>query len=46
MLDYIGDIPEDNDSEDEDFYSNYDKETANFVDEMKYAHERLANINA
>ena len=46
MLDYIGDIPEDDDSEDKDFYSNYDRETAALVYEMKCTLERLANISA
>ena len=41
MLDYIEDVPEDNDSEDNDYYSNYDRETANLVYEMKYALGKL-----
>ena len=45
MLDYIGDIPEDDDSDDEDYYSDYDRETAAIVYEMKYALEKLANIS-
>ena len=45
MLDYIGDVPEDNDSEDNDYYSNYDRDTANLVYEMKYALGKLANMN-
>ena len=32
MLDYIGDVPEDyEDGDDEDYYSDYDRETADFV---------------
>lgn len=46
MLDYIGDVPEDDDSEDEDYYSDYDRETANIVYKIKYALEKLTNINA
>lgn len=48
MLDYIGDVPEDDDedSEDEDFYSDYDRETAALVYEMKYALKKLSNTNA
>lgn len=46
MLDYIGDVPEDDDSGDEDFYSDYDRETADIVYEMKYALEKLANMCA
>ncbi|MDE7302768.1 MAG: hypothetical protein K2N60_05545, partial [Oscillospiraceae bacterium] len=41
MLDYIGDVPEDDDSEDEDYYSDYDRETADFVYEIKSALENL-----
>ena len=43
MLDYIG---EDNDSEDEDYYSDYDRGAANLVYEMKYALEKLTNISS
>lgn len=43
MLDYIGDISEDDD-EDETYYSDYDIETADLVDEMKSAIERIAEI--
>lgn len=46
MLDYIGDVPEDDDSEDEDYYSSYDRETANLVYEMKYALEKITNMSA
>ena len=46
MLDYIGSIPEDDDNKDEDYYSDYDRVTANLVYEMKYALEKLANIGA
>ena len=45
MLDYIGGIPEDDDSEDKDFYSDYDREAANLVYEMKYALAKLTNIS-
>ena len=45
MLDYIGDVPEDDDSEDENYYSNYDMETSRLADEMKSALERLAEMN-
>ncbi len=46
MLDYIGDVPEDDDSDDENYYSDYDRETAAIVYEIKYALKRLANISA
>ena len=46
MLDYIGNVPEDDDGEDEDYYSDYDRETAAIVYEMKYTLEKLANISA
>ena len=46
MLDYIGDVPEDDDNEDENYYSDYDRETADIVYEIKYALEKLTNINA
>lgn len=45
MLDYIGDVPEDDESEDEDYYSDYDREAANLVYEMKYALAKLTNIS-
>ncbi len=45
MLDYIGDVPDDGDSEDEDYYSDYDGETSRLVDEMKYALAKLTNIS-
>lgn len=46
MLDYIGDIPEDDeDSGDEDYYSDYDRETANLVDTMKCTLEGIANFS-
>ena len=35
MLDYIGDVPEDDNSEDEDYYSDYDRETAYIVKILK-----------
>ena len=45
MLDYIGDVLEDDDSENEDYYSDYDRGTADLVYEMKYALEKLANTS-
>ena len=44
MLDYIGDIPEDD--EDDDYYSDYDRETERLVYEIKNALESLSNIIA
>lgn len=45
MLDYIGDVPEDNEeSENEDYYSDYDRETAVLVDEMKSALRQLEEM--
>ncbi len=44
MLDYIGDVPEEDDDEDEDYYSDYDRETARLVSEIKNALESLSNI--
>ena len=41
MLDYIGDDPEDDDSEDEDYYSDYDRETAYIVKILKSEINRL-----
>ena len=41
MLDYIGDVPEDDDSDDEDYYSDYDSRTTDWVYEIKYALKRL-----
>ena len=41
MLDYIGDIPEDDNSEDEDYYSSYDSETAYIVKILKSEINRL-----
>ena len=35
MLDYIGEVPEYDDSEDEDYYSDYDRETTNYVAVIK-----------
>ncbi|MCM1330660.1 MAG: hypothetical protein NC253_14640 [Ruminococcus sp.] len=43
MLDYIGDADED-DYEDEDFYSDYDRETANLVFEIKAAIGRIEKM--
>lgn len=39
MLDYIGDFSEDND--DEDYYSDYDKETADLVNQIKSELEKM-----
>lgn len=44
MLVYIGDIPEDD--EDDDYYSDYDRETERLVYEIKNALESLSNIIA
>lgn len=42
MLVYIGDVPEeDNDDEDENYYSDYDRETARLIEGIKYALEML-----
>ena len=41
MLDYIGDVPEDDDSEDENYYSDYDRETAYIVKILKSEINRL-----
>ena len=41
MLDYIGDIPEDDDGKDEDYYSDYDRETAYIVKILKSEINRL-----
>ncbi len=46
MLDYIGYVPEDDYSEDDNYYSDYDRETADIVYEIKYALKKLANISA
>lgn len=42
MLDYIGDVPEENDGEDEDYYSDYDRGTSRLVYEIKNVLERPA----
>lgn len=42
IADYIGDIPEEDDGEDEDYYSDYDRETSRLVYEIKNVLERLA----
>lgn len=42
MLDYIGDVGEDDDED--DFYSDYDRETADLVFEIKAALEKLRNV--
>lgn len=44
MLDYIGDVPEDDDSDDEDYYYDYDRETADYVDEIKSAVQQLEKM--
>ena len=41
MLDYIGDVDED---DDEDFYSDYDRETADLVFEIKAAIGRIEKM--
>ena len=47
MLDYIGDVPEeDNDDEDEYYYSDYDRETTYIVSAIKTELERLSKICA
>ena len=46
MLDYIGEVPEEDNNEDEDYYSDYDRGAADLVYEMKYALEKLANMGA
>lgn len=43
MLDYIGDIP--NDDEKDDFYSYYDRETERLISEMKSALDVLIGMN-
>ena len=45
MLDYIGDVPEDDDSEDEDYYSDYDRETAYLTSIIKAEIKRLEEMN-
>ncbi len=42
MLDYIGDVPK---NDDEDYYSDYDRETADFVSEIKSALKNLLDLN-
>lgn len=44
MLDYIGDVPDDDNSED-DFYYDYDNETAYLMRIIKSELERLDNIS-
>lgn len=44
MLDYIGDVPEE-DNDDEDDYYDYDRETAKLVIEIKSALDVLIGIN-
>ena len=41
MLDYIGDVPEDDNSGNEDYYSDYDRETAYIVKILKSEINRL-----
>lgn len=41
MLDYIGDVPEKDDGEYENYYSDYDRETAKLVCEIRCAIEKL-----
>ena len=45
MLDYIGDVPEEYDDEDEDYYFDYDRETERLVSEMKSALDVLVGMN-
>ncbi len=46
MLDYIGDVPDgDEDSEDEEGYSDYDRETACLVRIIKSEINRINEIN-
>ena len=45
MLEYIGDVPEDDESKDEDYYSDFDRETSRLADEMKSALEQLIEMN-
>ena len=45
ILDYIGDVPEDDNSEDEDFYSDYDRETAYLTSIIKAEIKRLEEMN-
>lgn len=42
MLDYIGDVPEEDDNEDEDYYFDYDRGTSRLVYKIKNVLERLA----
>ena len=44
MLDYIGDVPEE-DNDDEDYYYDYDREAAKLVIEIKSALDVLVGIN-
>lgn len=44
MLDYIGDVPEE-DNDDEDYYYDYDRETAKLVIEIKSALDVLIGMN-
>lgn len=43
MLDYIGDVPEDDD-EDENYYSDYDRETAYLVEILKSEINRIKKM--
>ncbi|MDE6762341.1 MAG: hypothetical protein K2N26_03705 [Oscillospiraceae bacterium] len=44
MLDYIGDVSEDDNSEDEDYYSYYDRETAYFASIIKAEIKQLEEM--
>ena len=44
MLDYIGDVPKDDDSENENYYSDYDRETVDLVSEIKSAVRQLEKM--
>lgn len=41
MLDYIGNVLEDDDSEDEDYYYDYNKESANLANQIKSELEKM-----
>lgn len=45
MLDYIGDVPEEYDDEDEDYYFDYDRETERLVGEMNSALDFMVGMN-
>lgn len=45
MLDYIGDVPEEDDDEDENYYFDYDRETERLVGEMKSVLDVMIGMN-